>query len=510
MENGTSQPLVSIVIPVYRGAAYLGEAIESVLAQTWPSREILVVNDGSDDDGATERVARSFGDRIRYIAKENGGVASALNEGIRQMKGEYFAWLSHDDLYTPQRIAHQMACLEQLRDKKTILFGDYSNFTDEQEIEARVVGSRYTQQQLDTPLFAVFHRAVNGCTTLIHRDHFARVGLFDESKQTTQDYDMWFRLMRGQPVHFCAACDTRSRIHPNQGSRRMAGIHQLECEALWRTLFDAVSAEEMVCIGGSEEAFYQQMAEAFTKETSYASTARMLRLRAAARAARRRVAEQGGRWEGLKGAIPQGGTVWVNEPRADRRAWRFQRQGQSYAVSGAASGEVSREDAGLLLAVAEPRRVMLRLVTDADFLLLRDCLDMGLPVTALLREAEACASWLMYDILKRCASVVVDSADLAARMAIFSDRVCIAPDDADARELEALAGAVPEDARLDPRMLAFLRQGVEEMKRLQVEREELQRDLQAREQAPAPGGRFGWLPEGLRAAVRRIRRSGHK
>lgn len=509
MEGRMPQPLVTIVIPVFRGAEYLGEAIESALGQTWTNCEILVVNDGSDDDGATERVARSYGDRIRYIAKENGGVASALNEGIRQMKGEYFAWLSHDDLYAPQRIAHQMACLEQMRDRKTIIFGDYSNFTDEKEIETRVVGSKYTQEQLDTPLFAVFHRAVNGCTTLIHREHFARVGLFDEGKKTTQDYDMWFRLMRGQPVHFCAACDTRSRIHPNQGSRTMAGIHQLECEQLWRTLFDAVSAEEMARVSGTEEAFYQQMATAFTKETSYASTARMLRLRAAARVAQRLNAERGGHWEGLEGLVPQGGTVWVNEPRASQRAWRLMRRGQRFAVSGAVTGEVTQENVSLLLAVAKPKRVMLRLEADADFLLLRDCVEMGLCVTALLREEGACTSWLMYDILNQCANVVVDSAALAARMDLFCDRVFVAPGGADAKELERIACSErASDKRLEPGMLAFARQGLWEMKQLQAEREELQRVLQARMERPCvAGGRFGWLPEGIRAAVRRLRRS---
>ena len=68
-------PLVSIVIPVYNGANYMREAIDSALAQTYDNCEILVVNDGSRDDGETERIALSYGDEIRYFAKENGGVA---------------------------------------------------------------------------------------------------------------------------------------------------------------------------------------------------------------------------------------------------------------------------------------------------------------------------------------------------------------------------------------------------------------------------------------------------
>ena len=96
-------PLVSIVIPVYNGADYMREAIDSALSQTYPHIEVLVVNDGSTDSGATAAVARSYGDKIRYFEKKNGGVSSALNYGIRNMQGSYFSWLSHDDVYEKTR-----------------------------------------------------------------------------------------------------------------------------------------------------------------------------------------------------------------------------------------------------------------------------------------------------------------------------------------------------------------------------------------------------------------------
>ena len=75
--TGKEKPLVSIIIPVYNGGNYLSEAVESALGQTYTNCEVLVVNDGSDDQGATARIAASYGDRIRYFEKENGGVASA-------------------------------------------------------------------------------------------------------------------------------------------------------------------------------------------------------------------------------------------------------------------------------------------------------------------------------------------------------------------------------------------------------------------------------------------------
>ena len=86
-------PKVSIVIPVYNGSNFLAEAIDSALSQTYHNTEIIVVNDGSTDEGATENIALSYGNKINYYLKKNGGVASALNFGIEKMSGEYFSWL---------------------------------------------------------------------------------------------------------------------------------------------------------------------------------------------------------------------------------------------------------------------------------------------------------------------------------------------------------------------------------------------------------------------------------
>ena len=114
-------PLVSIVIPVYNGGNFMREAIDSALAQTYENIEVIVVNDGSCDNGETDRIARSYGDRIRYFLKENGGVSTALNIGIQNMRGEYFSWLSHDDAYHPGKIQQQIAELSALEDKTTVI-----------------------------------------------------------------------------------------------------------------------------------------------------------------------------------------------------------------------------------------------------------------------------------------------------------------------------------------------------------------------------------------------------
>lgn len=207
--------LVSIVIPVYNGANYLAEAIDSALAQTYKNIEIIVVNDGSNDNGATERVALSYGDKIRYISKENGGVSSALNLGIREMKGDYFSWLSHDDIYRPEKIATQV---KLIKTEKDIVLCSGSLMTEDG------TPIRYYTKTLDKvfngrELFSEFmhHYALNGLGFLIPKEAFEKAGYFDESLRYLQDLDMWIRIM-WYDYRFVCHSDLLvvTRIHKNQ------------------------------------------------------------------------------------------------------------------------------------------------------------------------------------------------------------------------------------------------------------------------------------------------------
>ncbi len=123
-------PLVTIVIPVYNGGDYLNESIQSALSQTYKNIEVIVVNDGSTDSGVTRNIALSYGDKISYYEKENGGVSSALNLGIKKMNGQYFSWLSHDDLYSSEKIEKQLTYALNSHDKSdVIVYSDSINFS---------------------------------------------------------------------------------------------------------------------------------------------------------------------------------------------------------------------------------------------------------------------------------------------------------------------------------------------------------------------------------------------
>lgn len=271
------EPLVSIIIPVYNGGEMLAQAIDSALLQTYSGIEVLVVDDGSNDEGTTQAVARRYGERIRYYRKENGGVASALNLGIRQMKGEYFSWLSHDDLYLPGKIAHQVRALTRCGDPKRIVAGGYV-ITDEALLPIGIMDfyALYGKKRLETPLFPVFHCAVNGCTLLIHRSNFERVGLFDEDLPTTQDYELWFRMMRGRSLLYTRSIDVISREHRGQTSRRLQAGHEAECTRLWMRLFCDLTDRERAQMGGTVDRFYADMHDHFSKYTSYSEVANWL------------------------------------------------------------------------------------------------------------------------------------------------------------------------------------------------------------------------------------------
>ena len=104
-------PRVSVVLPVYNGENYLRVAIDSVLAQTLPDVELIVVDDGSRD--GTRSIVDSYGDSVRYVHQENAGVAAAVNHGIRESRGQYISWLSHDDAFLPAKLERQVAALER-------------------------------------------------------------------------------------------------------------------------------------------------------------------------------------------------------------------------------------------------------------------------------------------------------------------------------------------------------------------------------------------------------------
>ena len=267
--NLALNPLVSIVIPVYNGANYLREAINSALEQTYKNVEVIVVNDGSSDNGETERIALEYGDKIRYFYKENGGVATALNMGIQEMRGEYFSWLSHDDMYTREKIEREIDEVRKSGEKTTIVFGGYQVVNAIGEKIGEVNLRRYySETQLSKPLFALLHGGIHGCALLIHKSHFQRVGLFDSNLPSTQDYDLWFRMFRFQRVYYYDGENVLSRWHDEQGSKKMPN-HIKDACSLWINMMQRTSEAEQIDLAGSSYEFFRELESFLKTSTNY-------------------------------------------------------------------------------------------------------------------------------------------------------------------------------------------------------------------------------------------------
>lgn len=241
--DNKKDPKVTILIPVYNGANYIKYAIDSAINQTYKNIEILVINDGSTDNGATEKIVKSFADKVKYVYKVNGGVASALNFGIKMATGEYISWLSHDDIYMPNKIEKEIRELEKIENRNTIIFSNFelidengitfskTNFTKNIEITKFCQG-----------IYPVLKGCVNGCTILIPKECFENVGYFKENLKTTNDYEMWVRLFDKYPSRFIEDYLIKYRIHENQDTNKNP-FYISESNELWSNIINSLSED---------------------------------------------------------------------------------------------------------------------------------------------------------------------------------------------------------------------------------------------------------------------------
>lgn len=181
---------VSVVIPAYNKANLTIKTVESVLRQTYENIEIIVVDDGSTDN--TKNKLQIFGDRIRYIYKQNGGACSARNVGIKQATGDYIALLDCDDIYYPEKIAKSVECLEKKSDYGFVYTGAYFINGDGDVISEHGVADCNASGWIASRL--VLKNFICNSTAVIRKECFEIVGYFDEKIFIPADWDMMLRL----------------------------------------------------------------------------------------------------------------------------------------------------------------------------------------------------------------------------------------------------------------------------------------------------------------------------
>ena len=249
-----NNPKVSIIIPVYNGEKYLKESIDSALNQTYKNIEIIVINDGSKD--STESIVLSYGNKIRYYKKDNGGVASALNLALSKMKGDYFSWLSHDDLYEKDKIAIQINELSKY-DDKVILLSDYKIINDSGLEKRKMIAPH--NELIKNHEKALLKGLINGITLLIPKKAFIECGNFNEELKCTQDYDLWFRmLLKGYQFKHINKVLASSRIHDEQTTNTSSVVIK-EGNKLWENIVINYPLDKKIKMSGSEYNFYEEM-----------------------------------------------------------------------------------------------------------------------------------------------------------------------------------------------------------------------------------------------------------
>ena len=185
-------PAISVILPVYNAEAYVREAVESILAQSFTDFECIIINDGSNDgSGAILRELAARDARIVLIERPNGGLVSALNEGIERARADFIARMDADDVAMPERFALQHACMVQ--EPELAVLGSFFNIIER--------NSKFVRLYKFLPLIPtkaarfVEHRCpVHHPTIMMRRDAVLKAGGYRKAFSHAEDYDLWLRM----------------------------------------------------------------------------------------------------------------------------------------------------------------------------------------------------------------------------------------------------------------------------------------------------------------------------
>jgi len=182
-------PIVSVVIPTYNAARYIGMAVESVLDQSFRDVEVIVVDDGSTDDiGA---VMSKYGPPVRYLRQRNTGVAAARNRGIEESSGRYVAFLDADDTWFPGKLERQVVALEGNQARRACCT---AHVVCTETLKPIVVQRAFCGSSRIEDLLVRGNVVGGPCSVLCDRSLLVAVGGFDLSLSQCADWDMWIRL----------------------------------------------------------------------------------------------------------------------------------------------------------------------------------------------------------------------------------------------------------------------------------------------------------------------------
>ncbi|MFQ5478868.1 MAG: glycosyltransferase family 2 protein [Candidatus Binatia bacterium] len=230
---------VSVIVPTFNRAPLLGRALDSLLAQSRPCEEIVVVDDGSSDQ--TAELMRESYPGLGYLRQENRGVSAARNLGIHESSGEWLAFLDSDDQWLPDKLKKQLRALQTEPDLR-VCHSDEIWIRNGRRVNPMKKHAKYGGW--------IFARCLPLCcvspsSVLIHRSVFDEVGLFDESLPACEDYEFWLRVSARYPLLYV---DEKLIVkyggHPDQLSHKYWGMDRFRIQALEKILASGTLSEQ--------------------------------------------------------------------------------------------------------------------------------------------------------------------------------------------------------------------------------------------------------------------------
>jgi glycosyltransferase involved in cell wall biosynthesis len=228
LKNTSASPLVSIIIPCWNAERYVAEAIDSALAQTWPHKEIIVVDDGSTD-GSLE-VIRRFGDHVCLVQIRHSGAPTARNEGLRRAQGDYIKFLDADDVLLPEAVSRLVEAIQSLPEN-AIPYGQVLDYETRKELFREIRTSEATSS--DDMILACFASNIPTTAPLYRVGLLRAVKGFDPDLERGQEWDLHLRLAL-QGVIFCYVQYPVSLCRRHNGKYRINTRLRLPVGVEWR------------------------------------------------------------------------------------------------------------------------------------------------------------------------------------------------------------------------------------------------------------------------------------
>lgn len=215
--------MIDVVIPVYNGARFLSEAVDSALGQTFCPSQVILVDDGSTDEtpSIASDLAEAYPHHVRYLQTEHQGVSGARNAGIAVSSSPFVAFLDADDVWLSDKLRIQLAVFEGAGPDVGLVHSSYVHIDEHGELidEARVVPPGKRGNLFKALLFEDYVLSGSASAALVRREYLDRAGYFDERLAQGEDWDLWVRLAALCRFDFAPQPLVKIRIHSGSAQR---------------------------------------------------------------------------------------------------------------------------------------------------------------------------------------------------------------------------------------------------------------------------------------------------